>query len=126
MSHSYDHAVSSARTHGGVPEDYLPIHLWFDEMKSAHCDFRSRILRHHAEGIRECTKVFGVTITNSDGEKIPVSLIGEQHVREDCGWIPSFTHWAENIQKQLWMDNPTIFRKKSFRIDADEKVTQRE
>ena len=122
MSHAYDHAVSSAKIHGGVPEDYLKIHLWFDEMKSAHADFRSRILRHHAEGIRECTNVFGITITNSEGKPIPVSILGEQHVREDCGWVPSFTHWAEHLQKQPWMNSPTVFRRKSFRIDEASSV----
>ena len=33
MAHSYHHAVSSARKWGGVPEDYLAIHTWFDKSK---------------------------------------------------------------------------------------------
>jgi hypothetical protein len=28
MTHAYYHAQSSARTFGGVPEDYLPVHNW--------------------------------------------------------------------------------------------------
>lgn len=28
MTHAYYHAQSSARTFGGVPEDYLAIHDW--------------------------------------------------------------------------------------------------
>lgn len=66
MTHTYYHAKSSARVFGGVPEDYLAVHNWFDSTKSSFCDFRHRALRHHAEGIFECERVFGTTITNSD------------------------------------------------------------
>lgn len=85
MTHTYYHAQSSARTFGGVPEDYLAIHNWFDATKESFCDFRHRALRHHAEGIFEAERVFGVTITNSEGRKVQVRYIGEQHVLEDCG-----------------------------------------
>ena len=34
--------------------------------------------------------LYGQTITNSDGRIVPVRLIGEQHVLEDLGHIPSF------------------------------------
>ena len=42
--------------------------------------------------------VFGVTIRNADGKDGPVRLIGEQHVREDLGRIPSVAHWARLIR----------------------------
>ena len=119
MSHAYEHAVSSASKHGGIPEDYLDIHCWFDEYKSAHADCRARIVRHHAEGIRECVKHFGVTITNSDGNVVPVSVIGEQHVMEDCGWIPSFTHWAQHLSKEPWMNAPTIKSVRNFKYSGE-------
>jgi hypothetical protein len=32
---------------------------------------------------------FGVTITTSTGRVVPVRVIGEQHVMEDCGFIPN-------------------------------------
>lgn len=51
MGHCYHHALSSARKWGGVAEDYLPLHQWFDESKAITADFRHRALRHHAEGI---------------------------------------------------------------------------
>ena len=47
--------------------------------------------------------VFGTTITNSDGRIVPVRLIGEQHVREDLGRIPSFADWARMIRPEAWM-----------------------
>ena len=33
----------------------------------------------------------------------PVRLIGEQHVREDLGFIPSFADWVKAIRPERWM-----------------------
>ena len=30
MAHCYYHALASAKTWGGKPEDYQPLHDWFD------------------------------------------------------------------------------------------------
>jgi hypothetical protein len=38
------------------------------ECKALLADFRHRALRHHAEGIFLCAKIFGIAITNSDGK----------------------------------------------------------
>lgn len=107
MTHTYYHALSSVRVFGGKPEDYLEIHNWFDETKESFCDFRHRALRHHAEGIFECERVFGITITNSDGKQIPVRYLGEQHVMEDCGRVPSLADWLSKIQPEPWMARAT-------------------
>jgi len=106
MSHSYHHAVSSAKRYGGQPEDYQEIHSWFDETKRIMADARHRALRHHAEGIFLCESIFGVTITNSVGKKVPVRLIAEQHVTEDMGGIPSAVDWLRNIPLEQWMNRP--------------------
>lgn len=104
MGHPYHHAVSSVRKWGGVPEDYQPIHDWFDGSKAFLADFRHRALRHHAEGIFECERVFGTTITNSAGRAVPVRLIGEQHCQEDFkGRIPTLADWLTQIRPQPWM-----------------------
>jgi len=104
MSHPYHHALSCVKKWGGEPEDYLPIHNWFDASKESHCHFTHRALRHHAEGIFEAERVFGVTITLSTGKKVPVRLIGELHVREDCGnRIPNLADWLGRIRPALWM-----------------------
>ncbi len=100
----YHHGVTSAKKFGCVPEDYQAIHDWFDEPKQTIADFRHRMLRHHAFGIFECEKLFGNTITNSDGKKVPVRLIAEQHVREDCGGrIPSVQDWVLEVRPKSWM-----------------------
>jgi len=100
--------MSSARRHGGVPEDYLPIHDWFDASKEMEPSFRHRALRHHSQGIFECERVFGTSIKNSDGKDIPVRVIGEQHVKEDFnGFIPTVHDWVKGIPFEKWMQpNP--------------------
>lgn len=103
MAHPLFHAKSSARKYGGKPEDYLKIHNWFDESKSYMGDVRHRALRHHAEGIFLCEKLFGVSITNSDGREVPVRFIGEQHVIEDLGRIPSVSDWLSEMTVKPWM-----------------------
>lgn len=47
--------------------------------------------------------LFGTTITTSEGKVVPVRLIGEQHVMEDLGRIPSFADWARLIQPASWI-----------------------
>lgn len=116
MGHAFDHAMSSVKRFGGKPEDYVKIHEWFDEPKGWCCDFRSRMVRHHAEGIHEAVKIFGIVITNSNGEKIPVSLIGEYHVMEDCGRIPSFVDWVKGIIPEPWMNTPKRLRKRTIEL----------
>lgn len=103
MAHPLKHAQSSTKRFGGKPEDYLPIHKWFDESKAFLADFRHRALRHHAEGIFLCEEIFGISITNSEGKEIPVRYIGEQHVNEDLGRIPTVQDWLTQIKPERWM-----------------------
>lgn len=101
--HPYHHALNSAKKWGGDPKEYLHIHCWFDVSKSIIGDYRHRALRHHAEGIFLCETVFGITLTLSTGRVIPTRWVGEQHVREDLGRIPSFADWARAIRPEPWM-----------------------
>ena len=103
MAHPLRHAESSARKFGGKAQDYLPIHTWFDESKAFLADFRHRALRHHAECIFLAEKLFGVALVNSDGKKVPVRFVGEQHVKEDLGGIPTAQDWLLQIRPQRWM-----------------------
>ena len=107
MTHPYYHAKSSAKLFGGSPEDYLAIHNWFDATKESFADFRHRAMRHHAEGIFECERVFGATLTNSDNKQVPVRYVGEQHVIEDCGRIPTIADWLSNLKPEPWMARAT-------------------
>lgn len=115
MATAYHHSLSSVKKWGGEVKDYLAIHEWFDASKALHGDFRHRALRHHAEGIHMAVQLFGHpddhTITTSAGRKVPVTWIGEQHVIEDCGFIPTFGDWAIQIQPQPWMNQPVKLSK---------------
>jgi hypothetical protein len=119
MAHPYHHAISSARKFGGKPEDYQDIHDWFDQTKSALNDMRHRAMRHHSEGIFWCEERFGVTVTNSDGKKVPTRLIGEQHVTEDMGWVPTMKDWLMNMNPQGWMYHPGEGRKLAYDIEKE-------
>ncbi len=103
MAHPYHHAVSSAKKYGGEPGEYLDLHEWLDGSKQYMADFRHRALRHHAAGIFMLENIFGSTITLSTGRVLPVRFIGEQHVMEDLGRIPTVQDWLGKIQPESWM-----------------------
>ena len=107
MAHCYYHALSSARRWGGKPEDYLALHQWFDQSKAILADPRHRALRHHAEGIFQLEALFGATILNAEDRVVPVRMIGEQHVQQDLGFVPSFADWARLIEPHPWMMRAT-------------------
>ncbi len=103
MAHPYHHALSSVKKWGGTVDDYMALHTWFDASKEITADFRHRALRHHAEGIFMAETIFGMTITLSTGRIIPTRWVGELHVREDIGFIPSFADWMKAIRPEPWM-----------------------
>lgn len=124
MADPFHHSVSSTKKWGGLVPDYLPVHRWFDGPKAHFSDPRSRAVRHHAQGIDWAIEHFGQTITLStcarcgepeshiehqDGvhefvsKEIPVRWIGEQHIVEDFGSIPTLADWLRTIELQPWM-----------------------
>ncbi|WP_234729635.1 DUF6915 family protein [Acidocella facilis] len=103
MAHPYHHALSSVKKWGGQADDFIELHNWLDESKMLTADFRHRALRHHAEGVFMMERFFGLTITISTGRVVPVRVIGEQHIREDLGFIPSFADWIHCIRPEPWM-----------------------
>lgn len=119
MSHPLHHAISSAKQFGGQFEDYLPIHNWFDETKAHYPDMRHRALRHHAEGIFWAEQQFGVFIINSNGKMVPTRAIGEQHVKEDIGFIPTIKDYLDNMAQVNWMYKPGEGRKMLKDIEQD-------
>jgi len=119
--HPYFHAVSSARRWGGRPEDYQAIHDWFDESKAYIGDFRHRALRHHSEGIFLCASIFGATLTNSEGRKVPVRTIGEQHVTDDLGMIPSVADWLRQLRIAPWMGGQTAYQPQTDEVREQQR-----
>ena len=104
MADPFDHARSSVRKWGGVPEDYLEVHQWFDQTKVSWADPRHRSILHSSFGIGLAIQQFGQVIRRkSDNRAISVRWIGEQHVLEDCGFIPTLEDWLKNMPLEEWM-----------------------
>jgi len=139
MSKPEIHATSSVKKFGGKMEDYLPIHQIMDSSKSLMADNRHRALTHNcwfigADGPLEWK--FGTHIVNSDGKKISVRDIGEQHILEDFRgqFIPTVSDYFEEMEYRPWMsadrrDHPSSFKKIAQRrknnklaIEADSKT----
>jgi len=95
--HSYYHALSSVREWGGEPEDYMPVHEFLDQSKTAMADVRHRAILHHTVGTRLAEQCLGVTITTSTGKKVPVRLIAEKHIIEDLGFLPTPNDWLKCV-----------------------------
>lgn len=110
------HAQASVRKHGGKVEDYMPLHDFFDSSKQCLADVRHRAILHSSFGIFLLEKVFGTYITNSDGKKICVRDIGEEHVIQDLGTIPSMEKWLRNLPIEDWMfsANKQAIKKTTF------------
>ena len=122
MSSPYHHALSSVHKWGGEVNDYLPIHEWFDASREMYGDFRHRALRHHSQGLIEAERVFGpIVSTTGKGREVPVRYVGEQHVIEDCGFVPCIQDWFSQIQPQNWM-NPTGFFIRTNKLDGTKLV----
>jgi hypothetical protein len=102
MAHPWHHALSSAKRWGGRPEDYLAVHAFFDDSKRCLADLRHRALRHHAEGVFLAEQLFGPTVTIT-GRLVPTRWVGEQHVKEDLGWVPTAQDWLRHLRVQPWM-----------------------
>jgi hypothetical protein len=143
MANPWHHAISSSNKWGGLPEDYHEVHAWFDASKAHLADFRHRALRHHAEGIFECERWFGPTVTLSTcrfcgeqadhanhkrgllsgadhvflAKQVPTRWVGEQHVTEDLGRIPTLADWLRNIPPEGWMNRS---RRLSVELEKEE------
>ncbi len=85
---------------------------------------RHRALLHNAWGIWLCESIFGELIvmpdgtpkrtsyiTNSQGQKIQVRDIGEQHVLDDMGRIPSVEEAMRELPMLNWLGGPIKKRK---------------
>ena len=97
------HAKISVKRHGGAVEDYLPIHNFIDQTKSAMPDVRHRAILHSSFGCYLAEQVFGVYLTNSDGKDVSVRDIAEEHIQDDLGTIPTIEKWLKNLPIEPWM-----------------------
>ncbi len=122
MSHAVYHAHSSVNAFGGEMEDFLPIHEWIDRSRGGTNSILHRFLSHHTQGIQDCVAHFGSTITTSKGRKVPVSLIAEQHIQEDLGFIPTMDDFIGMMTCPRWASKRAklLHRRLHEHIDTSE------
>ena len=68
--------------------------------------------------------VFGPTITLSTGRVIPTRYVGEQHVQQDLGFIPSFADWMRAIRPLPWMGRAGRLDNRPDRAAAEPPKTE--
>lgn len=115
------HAEVSVRKFGGKASDYQEIHDFFDQTKSHFPDMRHRAILHSSFGIFLVERVFGISITNSDGKVVSVRDVGEQHVIDDTGRIPTIQDYLIEMPFYDWLGGPKR-TKRSFTYDQASAV----
>lgn len=86
---------------------------------------RHRIILHNSFGIYLAEQLFGVILVNSDGKTVSVRDIGEDHVLEDLGTIPTL----QDMLKETPMNDlvGALGRKKlKFTLQGKEVKDERE
>ena len=114
------HAKSSVKKYGGVVEDYLPIHKFFDSTKGHLPNFKHRAILHNSFGMLLAEQVFGDYVTNSEGKMVEVRQIAYDHIYEDCGKVPTVEDWLQNLQPQVWMMKSDETRKVKRELETIE------
>lgn len=107
------HAKLSVKKYGGTVEDYIGIHNFIDSSKISVPDVRHRAMLHSSWGIFLAEQMFGVYIKNTDGKDVSVRDIGEEHVLQDLGFIPTMEDWLKEMPIKGWMSGT---RKKTKEI----------
>lgn len=115
------HAKLSVKKYGGVVEDYLPIHNFIDSSKISVPDVRHRAMLHSSWGIFLAEQMFGVYLINSAEKQVSVRDIGEEHVIQDLGFIPTMEDWLKEMPIQGWMSG-TRKVTKTFSFNPIEKI----
>lgn len=77
---------------------------------------RHRAILHNSFGIYLCEQQFGTNIINSDGKTVSVRDIGEQHVIDDMGRIPTLQDYLQDMPFFPWLGG---VKKTKTKIDFD-------
>lgn len=133
----WEHGKVSVKKWGGAEEDYQVIHDFIDSSKASHPDMRHRAILHSSLGCYITEQVFGTWerkfegqwwnpfswsswrwvrlpyIVNSDGRKVQVRDIAEQHIIDDMGRIPTVSDYLDEMPLYNWLGGVP---KKSFKV----------
>ena len=103
MAHPYHHALSSMKKWGGAVEDYLAIHCLVRRIEKNYRRFPSPGAQASCRGDLHERDHLRLHDSAVDGSDHSDKMVGEQHVREDLGFIPSFADWVKAIRPEPWM-----------------------
>lgn len=124
MGNILAHSESSAKHFGGKEEDYAPIHKFLDQTKLYIPDWRHRCILHNNFGIALCEQFFGDFYTRpSDGVKVCIRTVVEQHIKEDLNCIPTLELMLHEMPIRPWMSGlklPDLFRMQNLKIGGKE------
>jgi hypothetical protein len=67
---------------------------------------RHRALLHNSFGIYLAERIFGTYLVNSDGRKVQVRDIAEEHVIQDMGKIPTVQDYLQDMPMYDWLGGP--------------------
>lgn len=108
------HSESSARRFGGTPEDYVPIHKFFDQSKLYIADWRHRALLHNTFGVALAEQFFGDLFKRaSDGERVATRTIAEVHILEDMQAILTPGDFLREMPIRRWMNGLTLEQRRA-------------
>ena len=118
------HAKISAKRHGGVWQDYIILHNFFDLTKAHVADMRHRAILHNSFGIQLLALTYGEVRTNSDGKEYSVRDIGEEHVLQDLGTIPTLVEVINAIGTEhlKWLGGPAVNKRVMSWEDLEKKL----
>lgn len=114
-----EHALLHVRDYGGRPEDYVEIDEFLGSSKpygGNHPDHRA--ILHNTFGVDLCVRLFGETITNSNGVAVNVRDVAIDHIQQDCdGRVPSVKLWLDLLRsgESLSLNKPLISDKRYLR-----------
>lgn len=117
MGNVLDHARSSAKKFGGIPEDYFRLHEFLDSSKLFLADWRHRGLLHTTFGIFLAERyVFGPTYRReSDGVELATRTLVEQHLIEDLNAVLTPAEFLREMPLRPWMNGLTATQRERLR-----------
>jgi hypothetical protein len=105
MSSPYRHALSSVKKWGGTIDAYLPLHNFLDSTKLHLETWQHRAILHNGFGVGLCEQIFGEAINNGEGKMIETRYIAIQHIKEDCGYVPTIKEWLLDLKPKKFAIN---------------------
>lgn len=112
MAHPYFHALSSRRKWGGTVDEYLPLHQYFDQTKSALADCRHRLFLHNPWGALLLNQQFSDAWVPEQHHGVTLDMISQQHITEDYSRLVSVEECVARMQVNLRRPPQTYFDRK--------------